>query len=170
MDTNTPEVKAALVDNDTILRAIRNSRTFPRGPKPRIQEPNREAIHSKLRYLTEQNWLQDYRARTWGYTILRTAYRDGDDAKFRNGVEAINRFVRLWSDNEARLAAEEMKSTRLAYEATGYWPAGMPETANMAANEMFLERFVNDIVEDREALDGATVSEVSVAFSKSPGT
>lgn len=43
------------------------------------------------------------------------------------------------------------------YEATANWPEGMPEIANMAANEMFLERSVNDIVEDRAALDRATV-------------
>ncbi|RDL38293.1 uncharacterized protein BP5553_02633 [Venustampulla echinocandica] len=148
MVTIPPEWKAALEDKDTILQAISNSHTFPRGLEPPIPEPNREPIQSNLRYLTEENWVRDYRARTWGYTIIRTAYRDGDDDKFQNGVDAIHRFARLWSDNEVELATEKMKGIRLAYEATGYWPEGMPETANMMANETSIERSVNDIVED----------------------
>lgn len=37
----------------------------------------------------------------------------------------------------------------------------MPETANSIPNEVFLGRFVNDIVEDKETLNEATVPQVS---------
>lgn len=159
-----PDLVASMEDNDTILQVIRDSLTFPASAQLRAQEPGREEIHSKLKYLTENFWLKNYRARTWGYTILRTAYRDGDDARFQHGIDTINRFVRLWSDGEVRFATEQMQRSRLAYEAKYYWPEGMPETPNTTANEFFLGRFVNDIVEDREALDEATVPQVSSAF------
>ncbi|KAH7403158.1 hypothetical protein BKA64DRAFT_442504 [Cadophora sp. MPI-SDFR-AT-0126] len=42
----------------------------------------------------------------------------------------------------------------------------MPETANSVPNEVLLERFVNDIVEDKETLDEATVRQVSDYFRR----
>lgn len=36
----------------------------------------------------------------------------------------------------------------------------MPVTANRAGNDMLSERFVNDIIGDQEAPDGATTTQV----------
>lgn len=80
--------------------------------------------------------------------------------------------MRLWSGNEERAAGEEMARIRETYEAKRVWPEGMPERVNGEPNRVFLERFVNEVVEDREGLDGAGVAEVSVfsASSKTAGT
>ena len=44
------------------------------------------------------------------------------------------------------------------------WPEGMPETVNSTPNDCFLERFINDIVEDKDALNDATVPWVSKPY------
>jgi len=159
--SDDPELIAAMADNNTILQAIHKDRTYPVGSRLRSQEPSRSELYSKLEYLTKNFWVGHYRARTWGYTILRTSYRDGDDIKFQHGIDVINSFVRLWSDNELSFASDEMQRSRSVYEMRKNWPEGMPTSPSTLLNELFLSRFVNDTVEDKEALDGATPLQLS---------
>ncbi|KAK0105001.1 hypothetical protein ONS95_004629 [Cadophora gregata] len=167
-----PLLVAAEADNEIILQAI-DSKTFPPHANLQTCEPERSTITEHLKYLTENFWYDSYRARTWGYTIVRTAYRPGDDEKFKLGIEVIHKFLRLWSDQELRYATEQIygRGDRLGlrgdYEIKYYhWPEGMPETASSAPNECFLGRFVNDIVEDEENLSGASVPQVTEAFKQ----
>ncbi|KAL5327256.1 hypothetical protein ACEPPN_004950 [Leptodophora sp. 'Broadleaf-Isolate-01'] len=160
---------AAMADNETILQIISNSRTFPEQAQLQTCEPDRSQITNHLKYLTENFWYRNYRARTWGYTMIRTAYRDGDDEKFKHGIDMIHRFLRLWSDTELQSATEQiqgLQGLREAYEFRFHWPEEMPETANSIPNEVFLGRFANDIVEDKETLNEATVPQVSEYFKR----
>ncbi|KAL2065073.1 hypothetical protein VTL71DRAFT_4213 [Oculimacula yallundae] len=164
---DNPVLIAAKADNEIILRAI-NSKTFP--PEAQLQscEPDRHEIHEYLLDLTKNFWYDEHRARTWGYTIIRTAYRAGDDEKFKIGIDTIHRFLRLWSDVELQSATREIfgppGGLRGNYEFKFYWPEGMPETADSTPNEVLLGRFINDIVEDKESLNEATVPQVSEYF------
>ncbi|KAH6668740.1 hypothetical protein B0J14DRAFT_566395 [Halenospora varia] len=101
---SSPELSVALQDINTINQVIQ-SRTFPHHPPPRIPEPGREDLHSYLKWLTEHFWLSDYRARTWGFTILRTAYRPDNDSKFQHGIDVINQVVKMWNEVEMKGAA-----------------------------------------------------------------
>lgn len=107
-----PIADIAIADNETILQIINNSRTFPEQAQLQTCEPDRSQITNHLKYLTENVWYKDYRARTWGYTIIRTAYRDGDDEKFKHGIDMIHRFLRLWSDTELQSATEQIQAHR----------------------------------------------------------
>jgi len=159
-----PTLIEALTDNETILQVISNSRTFLEEAQLQSCEPDRSQITDYLKYLTENFWCDNYRARTWGYTIIRTAYRDGDDEKFKHGIDKIHRFLRLWSDTEVQSATKRIYGIgglRGKYEFKYYWPERMPEIASSIPNELFLGRFVNDIVEDKEKLNEATVAQVS---------
>ncbi|PVH77276.1 hypothetical protein DL98DRAFT_273432 [Cadophora sp. DSE1049] len=171
---NDPIVAMALADNKTLLQIISNSRTFAEQAQLQTCEPDRSQITNYLKFLTENFWYGDYRARTWGYAIIRTAYRDGDDEKFKHGIDMIHRFLQLWSDVELQSATERiqgLQGLRAAYEFRFHWPEGMPETATSIPNEVLLGRFVNDIVEDEETLNEATVPQVSSAgFLKANST
>ncbi|KAH6666092.1 hypothetical protein B0J14DRAFT_605291 [Halenospora varia] len=164
LNQSSPELSAALQDINTINQVIQ-ARTFPPHPPPLIPEPGRPDLNNYLKRLTEHFWLSDYRARTWGFTILRTAYRPDDDSKFQHGIDVINQTIKMWNEVEKKDAAQQMTKVRVVYEATkADWPAGMPETANGSGNRQFWERFVCDIIEDREALEGASVSQICDYF------
>jgi hypothetical protein len=125
-----------------------------------IDPEARNTLRAYLRHLAEQNWLGDYRARTWGYAILRTSY--GDDGKFNAATDVLSRYVRLWSDEEAR-------SVTAALEKLDRWndlPAGLPTTADTTLNEQFTQRFVNDVLQDHDVLDQAPIPQVCDYFRK----
>ncbi|KAG4416540.1 hypothetical protein IFR04_010334 [Cadophora malorum] len=157
---------AATADREIILQNINSCRTFPEQAQLQTCEPDRSQITDHLKFLTENFWHEHHLARTWGYIIIRTAYRDGDNEKFQQGIETIHRFLRLWSDRELQFATRMMQRLRRKYEYKFDWPEGMPETVNSTPNDCFLERFINDIVEDKDALNDATVPWVSDYFKR----
>ncbi|KAK8109002.1 hypothetical protein PG984_014803 [Apiospora sp. TS-2023a] len=100
----------------------------------------------------------DYRARTWGYTVIRTAY--DDDAKFQIALTAIRRAVQAPYEREIARIEEELRP----YIENNLWSAYQLTKADRRAEDEVDRRFVNDVLEDRAVLADVTVGQVSDYF------
>ena len=102
-----------------------------------------------------------YRARTWGYTILRTTY--ADDAAFGAAVSTLNRYMRARADGECWRVTNDLETLRNQ----GRLPRGTPTTADpRPSDELYARRFVNDVVQDRAAHDKATPTQACAFFRR----
>ncbi|KAK7909257.1 hypothetical protein PG985_015135 [Apiospora marii] len=114
----------------------------------------------------------DYRARTWGYTIVRTAYDDDRgangagswDAKFQNALTAIRRAVQAPYEQELARIDEDIRP--FIENPHNRWPADHPTKADRRAEDEVDRRFVNDVLEDPAVLADATVGQVSHHFRR----
>lgn len=96
------------------------------------------------------------RAFTWGFTILRTVYTLESDTAFPIAVETLRRWMVHWARIEAFQAS--------------YDPS--PRPYRTEPSEEIAARIWNEVVEDRERLDGAsweTVHNVFEAWLHSQG-
>ncbi|KAK4122292.1 hypothetical protein N657DRAFT_635080 [Parathielavia appendiculata] len=89
-----------------------------------------------------------YRACTWGCTILRTAYTTTDVA-FQTAVDALYRYMRAVADAEIRSGVPLL-----------YLVDPRP------SEEFYVNRFINDVLQDRERLENATVAEACAYFRR----
>ncbi len=134
----------------------------------RPYEPNQETfdpdcqstVRGYLRQLTQDNWFGHHRSRTWGYTVLRTSYED--DARFQAALNVIKRYLRLRNDDEARHITS---SIEYKVKWSG-WPERVPACTDTALFDEFLKRYVNDVLQDRDALEGASVTECYAYFKR----
>ncbi|KAK8109607.1 hypothetical protein PG999_007744 [Apiospora kogelbergensis] len=101
-----------------------------------------------------------YRSRTWGYTIIRTVYGDGWDAKVQIALSAIQRTVHAISEHDIARRNEAIEK----FVEWGRWPENMAETADRRIEDEFERRLVNDVLEDRDLLDDATVDQARAYF------
>ena len=102
-----------------------------------------------------------YRARTWGYTILRTTY--ADDAAFDAAVSTLDRYMRAMADRECWRVTNDLETLRNQ----GRLPMGAPTTADpRPSDELYVRRFVNDVVQDRAALGEATPTQACAFFRR----
>lgn len=74
---------------------------------------------------------------TWGYKIYRTTYQAGTDAKFARAIEVLNKWMRDECLNNMNERREQLPS-------------------DSKAKEQLAQRLRNEIVEDRELLEGAS--------------
>ena len=103
-----------------------------------------------------------YGARTWGYTILRTTY--ADDATFDTAVGVLARYMRAMADWECRGVADGLKDLR---DRCKRLPEGVSTAADpRPSDEFYVRRFVNDVVQDREALQDASPAQASAFFRR----
>ena len=103
-----------------------------------------------------------YGACTWGYAILRTTY--ADDAAFDAAVGLLARYMRGVANRECRGVSEDLVDLRDRCKK-------LPEGASAAADprpsdELYVRRFANDVVQDREALQDATPAQASAFFRR----
>jgi hypothetical protein len=122
-------------------------------------ETNRNQ-RARLRWVAENFWLANYRARTWGYTILRTTY--ADNAAFQRAVEAIRLLVRAHLDAEVHMVTQQLQQM---YD-SGKLPEGISATADPRPGDELYKRFVVDVVEDREGLEGTTGRDLCTYFKR----
>jgi len=102
-----------------------------------------------------------YRARTWGYTILRTTY--GNDTAFDTAIGLLVRYIRAIGDRERWRTAEDLGGF--------YIRSSLPEGATVTpdprpSDELYVHRFINEVVQDREALENATPTQASAFFRR----
>ncbi len=103
-----------------------------------------------------------YRARTWGYTILRTTYTN--NTAFDAAVGTLSCYMRALAAQECRWVADGLADLRTRGNRL---PVGVATTADpRPSHELYVRRFVNDVVQDRAALDGATATQASVFFRR----
>lgn len=155
------ELKEAMQDASYLGALAEVSREFTEDPTGQDQYPNPENrnIRGRLRTLASRFWYEDYRARTWGYVVVRTTY--GDD-EFNGALEKINQYIQLSIEWEARFVTAQ-NEYRSRWD---YWPEGYPTEADDFINKEFFKRFVNDPMEDAEALDGATTAKICNYFKE----
>ncbi|KAK0753675.1 hypothetical protein B0T18DRAFT_397554 [Schizothecium vesticola] len=122
-------------------------------------ETNRNQ-RARLRWVAENFWLTSYRARTWGYTILRTTY--ADDAAFQRAVEALRLFVRAQLDADVHVVTQQLQQMH----DFGKLPEGISATADPKPGDELYERFVVDVVEDQEGLEGTTGTDLCTHFKR----
>ncbi|KAK4446810.1 hypothetical protein QBC34DRAFT_427862 [Podospora aff. communis PSN243] len=152
----TPVHRSWSLDIDTAPSLLLPDFLLPHWKDP---EANRDQ-RTKLRWLAENFWLHDYRARTWAYTILRTTYTD--DAAVQRAVHALHLFVHDQLDAERYMVTQQLLQMR----GWGKLPDGIDEVADpMPGHELF-ERFVVDVVEDREVLEGMAGRELCAYFKR----
>ncbi|KAK8022432.1 hypothetical protein PG993_013199 [Apiospora rasikravindrae] len=113
--------------------------------------PKRKESLRLLGGLVTRAFPGEYRTRTWGFAIIRTAYDKGAstgewDAKFQTALSVIRRAV----------PSPLRTRTRPEY----------PTKPDRRAEDELAKRFVNDVLEDREVLADATVGEVSEHFRR----
>lgn len=100
----------------------------------------------------------------WGFVMVRTSY--GDDLQFERAVAAIDRLVRHFVFAAELALARQYLDERMAHSPGEF--AGLPPAAREvsdAPNVAFWSMHHNDFVEDRAALDGASIEEASAAFT-----
>jgi hypothetical protein len=104
-----------------------------------------------------------YLARTWGYTILRTAYAD-NDAAVNTAVQALHHFMRATGEGECRWVTERLQQQQRTRQKL---PAGVPDTADARpSDEFYVHRFVTELVQDREQLNNATIPQACNFFRR----
>lgn len=105
-----------------------------------------------------------YRARTWGYTIIRTVYGDGDgdewDTKFQNALSAIRRSVQAQNEYEINRITAGIQQ----YVEWGRWPKDYVTMADRRIETEFEKRFINEVLQDRELFANASVDQVRAYF------
>ncbi|KAK8127231.1 hypothetical protein PG984_008339 [Apiospora sp. TS-2023a] len=153
-------------DVDVIKRALASERK----PTPEIKKMKYvvyrplERLHPFASYLSGFTSLEracDYRGRTWGYTIIRTVYGDGWDAKFQTALSAIRRTVQAMCEHDIARRNEDIEGFM---EMGGSWPDDMAKTADRQIEDEFERRFVNEIWEDRDRFADATADQVRAYF------
>ncbi|KAK8085561.1 hypothetical protein PG997_006832 [Apiospora hydei] len=101
-----------------------------------------------------------YRSRTWGYTIIRTVYGDGWDAKVQTALSAIRRTVQAMGEHDIARRNGEID----LFVELGGWPEDMAKMADRRIEDEFERRFVNEVFEDRDLFANATVDQVRAYF------
>ncbi|KAH7309115.1 hypothetical protein B0I35DRAFT_441471 [Stachybotrys elegans] len=111
---------------------------------PYDREPTRKS-RSTLRVLEADDGDHD-RKWCWGYTIFRTVYTPESNDAFPKAIERLNTYAKLWADSDIliRWTSEEPKDPR--------------PNADLAS------RWYNDIIQDRDTLDGVSIDEVGRRF------
>jgi hypothetical protein len=113
-----------------------------------------------LRWLSENHWFaESYLPRTWGYTILRTTYTD--DEAFQAAADALGRYMRARADAEIARVAEDYERLRTR----GQLPEGVA-VDRRPSDEFYVNRFVNEVVQDQEQLENAAVADVCAYFRR----
>lgn len=82
---------------------------------------------------------------TWGFTIYRTVYRPGSDEQFSHALGIIDQWIQTKVFSEVEL-----------YEKYN----SLPEPADSEPNQQVWRRYRNEIIEDRDQLDGATIDNI----------
>jgi hypothetical protein len=124
--------------------AVDYGRLPPDVPNPEASRPSR----SRLKWLSQKYYLPpSYRPRTWGYTILRTTYTD--DAAFQTAVDTLTRFMGATADMETRKVVEDYGFLRI-WKRQQLEGVELPNSADpRPGEEFYVNRFVNEVVEDR---------------------
>lgn len=103
-----------------------------------------------------------YRARTWGYTILRTTYAD-NDAAVDAAVKALSRFLRAIAEGECQSVTEHLQRLKLSNQLL----EGKSDIADPRPSDKFyIKRFVTEVVQDKYELDSATIPQVCAYFRR----
>lgn len=101
-----------------------------------------------------------HRKNQWGLAIVRTAYGPGSDELFQHALTLIGRIAQVWSDGEAagvkRQIAQHKKEV--------CYLDHIPIEVDTRPNEELVRRYVNDVLEDSNQLDGASVATVREYF------
>ncbi|KAK3896444.1 hypothetical protein C8A05DRAFT_40024, partial [Staphylotrichum tortipilum] len=143
------------------LRALADAYLPELAPGINNPEPCRNS--RRLLIWLSQNYADasHYRARTWGYTILRTTY--GNDAAFDAAVGTLARYMRAKGDQVCWWTAENLGSFDIR--------SSLPEGATLTpdprpSDKLYVHRFVNEAVQDREALENATPTQACTFFRR----
>ena len=145
------------------LRALATppKRKFPPGASdPEIGRGSRERLRwlSTLRYLLPPTYLP----RTWGYTILCTTYAD-NDAAVDAAAHALSRFMRATGEAECEWVTEKLQELQLHRRL----PESVPNTADARpSDEFYINRFVTEVVQDKDELNNATIPEACAYFRR----
>lgn len=102
-----------------------------------------------------------HRPETWGFAIIRTSY--DNERLFTRAVDLIDHSVRSFSGIEQRTVVKRME------DILAYWPEriqGMDLSfvSDEEPTTEFLRRYENDIIEDRENLEDASIATVRAYF------
>ncbi|KAF4337511.1 hypothetical protein FBEOM_8609 [Fusarium beomiforme] len=98
----------------------------------------------------------------WGFAIIRTAYGPKSDEQFQHALTLIGRIAQTWFDNE--IASFKVQ---VAYEKeNNIEPLSQISTeVDTRLNDEFTRRYQNDILQDKQQLDGAPVATVRRYFN-----
>ncbi|KAF2227409.1 hypothetical protein BDZ85DRAFT_254268 [Elsinoe ampelina] len=169
------EWQEAIVDIRDLLSKIPRLEVHPVDPTLglpfilRDDDPEKaRTAASHLAALASYNDVGHYRARTWGYTVLRTDYID--EVKFQTALSAIRRFPELWIENDAQFASLSLRIRR----DLGTLPAGWAIEADKGLSDEFLRRYTNDVLQDPATLTDASTEQIvnylrGWAFARWPG-
>jgi hypothetical protein len=98
----------------------------------------------------------------WGFDIARTAYGPGTDEQFQHALAIINRLAQIWVDDEAA----SVKKRILYYKQNDLQLEHIPVEVDMRPNEELVRRYENPIIQDKGALDNASLATVREYFNK----
>ncbi|KAG7413533.1 hypothetical protein ACKAV7_008063 [Fusarium commune] len=103
-----------------------------------------------------------HRPRQWGFAIIRTAYGPKSDEQFQHALTLICRIAQAWSDRE--IASSKMM---LAYAKENNIErlSNISMEVDTRLNDDFTRRYQNDILQDKQQLDGASVATVRRYFN-----
>lgn len=128
----------------TQLPPIDRAIAFPEPRFPKDDEPKR-LPRIALQHLADHDGSHDY-AYSWGYTIFRTVYTPGSDEAVARAVDRLAVYAKHWA------RTNERSRPRL----------GQPFDAR--PNEELCSRYYSEVVQDEQALAGASESEVGDMF------
>lgn len=100
--------------------------------------------------------LRKEREPTWGFTILRTVYTPASDTEFPLFLRKLDTYIKREIDTD-------LLPKRPRYDRNGRLIKVTPP--DPAPNAELYRRYRNDVIEDREKLEGADVEQVRQEFN-----